>query len=207
MSEFLSARPVLSSSGGTFGGGSGGGVPRMFSSTHTPRLTGDVLNSRPGDRQNASLAQQPSTVVQFRSERHAPELGAVNIGNAIMLGEPVIEKRVVCGQEDPGRCGPRASRFQTAVPSHAGNSSAVRRPSWDRTFRTGALAGKFRRYSNWAAKFFTSASDRGSASMRRTCCSSTVGLLSLPCPASRSVRRRGCCSTGKTINAKPTPGQ
>lgn len=34
--------PVLSSSGGTLGGGSGGGVPRMFSSTHTPRFTGDV---------------------------------------------------------------------------------------------------------------------------------------------------------------------
>ena len=26
-----------------FGGGSGGGVPRMFSSTQTPRLTGEVL--------------------------------------------------------------------------------------------------------------------------------------------------------------------
>src|SRR5262245_3453908 len=32
----------VSSSGGTLGGGSGGGVPRMFSRTHAPRLTGDV---------------------------------------------------------------------------------------------------------------------------------------------------------------------
>ena len=33
---------AVSSSAGTFGGGSGGGVPRMFSSTHTPRFTGEV---------------------------------------------------------------------------------------------------------------------------------------------------------------------
>ena len=33
---------TVSSSAGTLGGGSGGGVPRMFSSTQTPRLTGDV---------------------------------------------------------------------------------------------------------------------------------------------------------------------
>ena len=38
----LPLSPFVSSSAGTFGGGSGGGVPRMFSSTHTPRLTGEV---------------------------------------------------------------------------------------------------------------------------------------------------------------------
>src|SRR6266849_5396756 len=41
--RIFSGPPLVSSSGGTFGGGSGGGVPRMFSSTHTPRLTGEVL--------------------------------------------------------------------------------------------------------------------------------------------------------------------
>ena len=34
--------PFESSRGGTLGGGSGGGVPRMFSSTQTPRFTGEV---------------------------------------------------------------------------------------------------------------------------------------------------------------------
>src|SRR5262249_39818272 len=38
----LSDSPLVSSSGGTFGGGSGGGVPRMFSKIHAPRFTGDV---------------------------------------------------------------------------------------------------------------------------------------------------------------------
>ena len=36
MSDFSSLN------GGTFGGGGGGGVPKMFSSTHLPRITGDV---------------------------------------------------------------------------------------------------------------------------------------------------------------------
>ena len=71
----------------------------MFSRTHTPRLTGDVLILDPGDRQKASLPQQSSTVVQFRSERHATELRPVNIGNAVMFGEPLIEESIVRGQQ------------------------------------------------------------------------------------------------------------
>jgi hypothetical protein len=33
---------VFSGSAGTFGGGWGGGLPRMFSRSHAPRVTGDV---------------------------------------------------------------------------------------------------------------------------------------------------------------------
>ena len=38
---------------------------------------------------------------------------------------------------------------------------------------------RLRRYSHWPAKLLTSASARGSASMRRTCCSSTAGVVQL----------------------------
>ena len=63
--RILPAPPAVSSSGGTFGGGSGGGVPRMFSSTHTPRLTGDVLKFcvQVTDRK-LPLPEQSATVVQ-----------------------------------------------------------------------------------------------------------------------------------------------
>ena len=65
--QHLAASPFVSSSAGTFGGGSGGGVPRMFSSTHTPRLTGERAEVlRPRDRQEAALAEQAAAVVQLR---------------------------------------------------------------------------------------------------------------------------------------------
>ncbi len=38
----MSACPGLSSSSLTIGGGGGGGVPKILSSTHFPRLTGEV---------------------------------------------------------------------------------------------------------------------------------------------------------------------
>src|SRR5262245_10094840 len=42
-SDSASRSTLLSTfSGGTFAGGFGGGVPRMFSRTHLPRATGDV---------------------------------------------------------------------------------------------------------------------------------------------------------------------
>ncbi len=48
-----------------------------------------------------------------------------------------------------------------------------------------------RRYSHWAAKFVTSDSARGSASIRRTCCSSTFGSFNRPAAAMSSSSSSG----------------
>ena len=53
-------------------------------------------------------------------------------------------------------------------------------------FTTGSLVFSDRTFSHWPVKLVISASDFGSASMRRTCFSSTAGSLSLPC-AARSI--------------------
>ena len=47
----------------------------------------------------------------------------------------------------------------------------------------GATVRRLRRYSHWPAKLLTSASARGSAIIRRTCCSRIPGALSRPRPA------------------------
>ena len=44
---------------------------------------------------------------------------------------------------------------------------------------SGVVEARLRRYSHWSAKLFTRARERGSASMRRTCCSSTAGVFEL----------------------------
>ena len=67
----------------------------------------------------------------------------------------------------------------------------------------GCLLRRLRKYSHWPAKFSTSACAFGSASMRRTCRSSTAGFFSSPWPPRRAVRRPECCSTGRTTAATP----
>ena len=52
----------------------------------------------------------------------------------------------------------------------------------------GAMFFKLRRNNHCSAKLSTNAAARGSASMRRTCCSSTAGSFSFPCAASDQQR-------------------
>ena len=91
---------LVSSSGGTLGGGSGGGVPRMFSSTHTPRFTGERAEVlRPRHREETPLAEQAAAIVELRRQRHAPELRAVDIRDAVVSRQPLVDERVVRGQQ------------------------------------------------------------------------------------------------------------
>ena len=67
----------FSRSAGTFGGGGGGGAPSRFSSSHLPRITGDVRFGIRRHRQNAALAEQSRPpIVRIR---HAPEMAAVDV--------------------------------------------------------------------------------------------------------------------------------
>ena len=56
---------------------------------------------------------------------------------------------------------------------------------------SGSSASMSRTFSHSNAKLVVSVFERGSASMRRTCCSSTLGSLSLPCSATVSSSSSG----------------
>ena len=51
-----------------------------------------------GDRQNAGVAQQPAAV-RFRGQRHAAEVAAADARDAVVPGQPLVEKGVVRPQQ------------------------------------------------------------------------------------------------------------
>ena len=69
---------------------------------------------------------------------------------------------------------------------------------------SGVSSQTLRVCSHWPKKLSTSAARaRGSASMRRTCCSRTPAPAASPRSPGRAARRPGCCSTGRTTGARP----
>src|SRR2546427_11210667 len=69
------ADSVLSFSAGTLGNGGGGGVPRMFSSTHLPRMTGEVRVAR-SEEHTSELQSQSNLVCRLllekKNQQHRP---------------------------------------------------------------------------------------------------------------------------------------
>ena len=47
------------------------------------------------DRQQRALAEQPAPHVELRSQRHAAELRSVNVGDPVVLREPLIDEGVI----------------------------------------------------------------------------------------------------------------
>ena len=94
---FVAAPGSGSFSAGTLGGGGAGGVPRMFSSTHLPRSTGDV---RVACDVTASKPPLPSSPLRASSSSvYAPELAAVDARYPVVAREPLVEERVVRRQQ------------------------------------------------------------------------------------------------------------
>ena len=97
----LAAWPVrlsaFSGSAGTFGGGGGGGVPSSTSITYLPRCTGEVRMAVDVNVRMLRLAQQSETI--RIGQRHAPEAAAHDVGNPVVLGQTLIDERVVGGQQ------------------------------------------------------------------------------------------------------------
>ena len=152
-------------------------------------------------RQNAALPEQAAALAVLR-QRDAPEPIAVDVRNAVVPGEPLVEERVV-GVEQvehaavflddalEEQLGLAAERLPQVV-VEVGKQPQVR--ARRRRDSAGTATG--------SAKFVVSASARGSASMRRTCCSSTAGSLQRAALGGRrAARRPGCCSTGRTTGA------
>ena len=81
----------------TSGGGGVGGVPISLPMTHAPRSTGDVRLPYEVRSSIGALAQQtpPPGIV----ERHAPELRAQHRGDAVVPREPLVQERVVGGEQ------------------------------------------------------------------------------------------------------------
>ena len=170
--------------GGTFGGGGGGGMPRRLSSTHLPRSTGEVRFAYDVTVRMLPCPSSPRALAVL-GRGHAAEVAAVDARDAVVPREPLVQERVVGASAAPGRCGPRCTMLSknssvsrrkrlAQVVVEIGKQS--RRPGRAPRGCAGAATGR----RSWS----TSASARGSASMRRTCRSSTAGCRSSPRSAS-----------------------
>ena len=89
--------PPFSLSAGTLGGGGGGGAPSMFSSSHLPRSD----RRRPVRRTTSRSGCSPGRAAAARPsvERHAAELTAVHVRNAVVPRQPLVDERVVGRQQ------------------------------------------------------------------------------------------------------------
>ena len=168
---FLPGTALLSSVG-TFGGGCGGGVFIRTARRDLPRIVGDVRFATavgpgccPGraDRDGSHPARAPA------------EPRAVDARDAVVLGQPFVDERVVRIEEPEGAL---------VLPQHAGEEhlgfGAERLPELPsksgKSRRSGLTrSSKLRTCSHWPTKFDTMTLARLSATMRRTCAFSTAG--------------------------------
>ena len=169
---------VLSFSAGTSGSGGGGGTPSRLSSTHLPRMHRRGPRRVRRHRQDAALAQQPAALAVL-VERDAAEAAAVDVRNAVVLRQPLVDERVVGAQQIEHA----AILAQDAVeeelrllPERLPQVVVeVREQPHVRRDRRRGCAGAATARRSWS----TSARDASSASIRRTCRSSTAGSCSL----------------------------
>ena len=148
------------------------------------------------------LAEQPAA--DAVGERHAPEVAAVDVRDAVVPRQPLVHERVVGGQQLEHA----AVLAQLAADEQLGLLLASRRAGSRRTPGTASASGttpaSLPSSSHWLAKLSTSACERGSRSIRRTCCSSTAGIAAAcRAPPRPAARRPECCSTGRTTAATP----
>ena len=104
------------------------------------------------------------------------ETRAVHVRNPIVSREPFVEERVVGVEQIERAAVLRARCCRRTAPFHAAHDlpQIVVEAREDRR-RSGATFSRLRSGATDRRKFVVSASARGSASMRRTCCSRTPG--------------------------------
>ena len=118
------------------------------------------------------MAEEASPRAVF-GMRYPAEMRAVHIRNAIVMREPFVHEGIVSRSAGPSRfdrhslCSRRRAMFRDERP--AADCRQSRETVSDRASR----AARLRRYSHCSAKLSTSAFERSSASIRRTCCSRT----------------------------------
>ena len=179
-----------SDSAGTFGGGSGGGAPRMLLRIHLPRITGEVRIAGEVTVRMLPWPSRPRRGLSAGSAR--AEVAALDVRDAVVLREPLVEERVVGGQQ----------LEHAAVLAHdAVEKSSVSRCMLCRSVssnveRVGLARAGRRQVAHQqplAAEVRRSASrDRGSASMRRTCAlEHRPDCRACPAPAASSSSSSG----------------
>ena len=89
----------LSLIAGTFGGGSGGLTPRKVCRNHLPRATGEVRAAFDVTVSSAPLPSRPRRMSRSAGSVHAAELRAIDVGDAVLLGQPLIDEGVIRGQQ------------------------------------------------------------------------------------------------------------
>jgi len=156
---------VFSFNVGTLGGGgAGGGAEKIIQNPFPAKHRRGSRGVR-SHREHAPLPQQ-APALAGRIEHHFAEARAVDIGDAIMLREPLVEPGVIGFQKlqhavifaqhfIEEQLGFLAKRLAEVV-VESGNS----RPS-------GVIDSRLRRWSHCSAKLVTSERDRASASIRR----------------------------------------
>ena len=135
----------------------------------------------------------------------APELAAVDVRNAVVAGQTLIDKGVIGGQQI----------HHAAVFAHdAGKKSLVSSlMAWRRlssksgnASRLGAEFFRLRRKSHCSAKLSTRASDRWIGQHALHLLLQDGGLVQFPLAGKiQQVGRRECCSTRRRTGAKPAP--
>ena len=113
--------------------------------------------------------------------------------DAVVRRDPFVEERVVGRQEIQGRRVLPGRYCRRRAPSRGSSrGGAIRRTrgSTDRQGRT-AVSARLRSCSHCPAKLLVSAAARGSASIRRTCRSSSTGSRRRPASADRSSASSG----------------
>ena len=162
--------------------GGGGRRPSRFSRIHLPRCTGDVRFAAEVTIRKLPCPSKPARASSF-SQRDAAEVAAVDVRESRSAGRAARRRTCSPRSADRRRCGPRARCFRTTFRSRAGTPAAG-------FVEVGNLRSGFAflqvraSSSHWPAKLVDQRSARGSASIRRTCCSSTAGSRQLSLPAS-----------------------
>ena len=127
-------RALWSSRSGTLGGGGGGGIPSRFSSTQKPRRTGAVRSGIRGHHQDRALAKQAAAGAI--GKRDLAESLAVDPAHAVVIGEPLIEERIVGANEleDAAIVAELAARERVTSPAETriAGSRRTRERCWDR---------------------------------------------------------------------------
>ena len=136
-------------------------------------------------RQDAAVAEQPAAFAS--RELDAAKAAAADVRDAVVPREALVDERVVGGEQiDDARVLAQHAREQQL--GLACGTPARRLPS--NSLLVGLTVSSWRRPSHCDAKFATSASAFGSASMRRTSRSSTAGSRKLAGRGRRAARAR-----------------
>ena len=140
----------------------------MLSRIHLPRNTGDVRTGCDVIVRMLPCPSRPRAVLV--GERDAAEVAALDARDAVVPRQPIVEERVV--RVEQARPALRSSRMMLSKNSSVSRRKPCRSVSSKsgKSTSDGVMAARLRSCSHWPAKFAVSASDRGSASIRRTCC-------------------------------------